>query len=260
MSREIEITLLGTGTSQGIPVIGCHCRTCTSSDPRDKRFRTAAYLKVGEICLLIDIGPDFRAQMLANQFDDVHAVLVTHEHNDHVSGLDDIRPVNFLHRRDIPFYSGARTLSELEKRFYYAFDPAYHYPGKPRIHGVPIDDLSSFMVEEVCVIPIPLDHGGLDIYGFRIGNFGYITDAKVIPTESLQALQGLDVLVLNALRYKPHQTHLNIEEAIAVCNVLKPKKCVLTHISHDMGLHTEVDRDLPDGISLGYDGMTLKVS
>jgi phosphoribosyl 1,2-cyclic phosphate phosphodiesterase len=260
VSLPFQITLLGTGTSQGIPVIGCQCKVCTSADPKDKRLRSSAFIKVGHIGLLIDIGPDFRTQMLTNHLDDIHAILVTHEHNDHVSGLDDIRPINFLHQRDMPVYSGARTIAELEKRFYYAFDPVYQYPGRPRVHSIAIDGMDQFFVENVPIKPIVIDHGGLDIFGFRIGDLAYITDAKIIPDKSLAALQGLEVLVLNALRFKAHNTHLNIEEATAICERLKPKQCYLTHISHDMGCHAEVNKLLPANIRLGYDGLTIKLA
>jgi phosphoribosyl 1,2-cyclic phosphate phosphodiesterase len=259
-SGPVQITLLGTGTSQGIPVIGCRCKVCASTDQKDKRLRTSAFIQIGDIGLLIDIGPDFRAQMLANQLDDIHAILVTHEHNDHVSGLDDIRPVNFIHQRDMPVYCSARTLTELEKRFYYAFDPAYQYPGKPRVHGIPIDGLDQLIVEGVPVKPILVDHGGLDVFGFRIGRLAYITDAKTIPENSMNELMGLDVLVLNALRVKSHVTHLNIEEAVDICGKLKPKQCFLTHISHDMGCHADVNKLLPPNIRLGYDGQTIKLT
>ena len=260
MSLPLEITLLGTGTSQGIPVIGCQCKVCTSTDPKNIRLRTSAYIKTEKICLLIDIGPDFRAQMLNNQIDDVHAVLITHEHNDHVSGLDDIRPINFLRHRDIPFYSLARTRAELEKRFYYAFDPAYQYPGRPRVHSISIDIRSDLELDGISITPILVDHGGLDILGFRIGDLAYITDAKSIPQESMEALLGLDVLIINALRIESHQSHLNLEEAINICSVLKPKRSYLTHISHDMGLQSEVNESLPENIRLGYDGLTIKLA
>ncbi len=260
MTIPLQITLLGTGTSQGIPVIGCHCKVCTSSDQKDTRLRSSAHIQAGDSSLIIDIGPDFRAQMLTHQIDDVHAVLLTHEHNDHVSGLDDIRPINFLRKRDIPFYSGDRTLGELERRFYYAFDPTYHYPGRPRVHSIAINSGSAFRVGQVAIEPILIDHGGLDIFGFRIGDLAYITDAKTIPEESMTKLEGLEVLILNALRFKPHESHLNIEEAIALCGLLKPKQCFLTHISHDMGLHAEINEMLPPAIRLGYDGLTVKLS
>lgn len=260
VSRPLEITLLGTGTSQGIPVIGCQCPVCQSDDPKDKRLRTSAFIRSGDTGIVIDIGPDFRQQMLTQQIDDVHAVLITHEHNDHVSGLDDIRPINFLHRRDMPVYAQARTIDELHRRFFYAFDPAYHYPGKPRVHSIPVDPEHAFQVGEVKVTPVLVDHGGMEVLGFRFGGLAYITDAKTIPNAEMDKLKGLDILILNALRHQPHESHLTLEEAVSLCRELQPAQCYLTHISHAMGLHHEVDRELPPHIHLGYDGLTIKVA
>ncbi|HUR30272.1 MAG TPA: MBL fold metallo-hydrolase [Saprospiraceae bacterium] len=255
---SLEITLLGTGTSQGIPVIGCTCKACLSSDPKDKRTRTAAFIQANNTGIAIDLGPDFRRQMLDNGLSNVHSILLTHEHNDHISGLDDIRPINYLYKRDIPIYGSARSLLEVRRRFFYAFDPEYHYPGKPKITAMVIND-DPFSLGEINVIPIPVDHGDMAIYGFRIGKFAYVTDAKTIPESSKLLLKELDVLVLNALRFEPHETHLNIEEAIVLVKELKPAKCFLTHISHDTGLHAEINEILPEGIQLGYDGLKIRI-
>ncbi len=259
VSSPLEITLLGTGTSQGIPVIGCTCRTCQSTDPKDKRLRTAAFVQAGDLGLAIDLGPDFRQQMLNNKFSNVHAVLLTHEHNDHISGLDDIRPINYIYDREIPIYGSARSLLEIRRRFIYAFDHEYFYPGKPRVSGVVIND-QPFTIGHSEIIPIPVDHGDLSIYGFRIGNLGYITDAKTIPESSMDLLQDLDVLILNSLRGRTHPTHLNIEEAITLVDILKPRQTFFTHMSHEMGLHQEVNTILPDHIRLGYDGLRVVVN
>jgi phosphoribosyl 1,2-cyclic phosphate phosphodiesterase len=257
VKSHLEITLLGTGTSQGIPVIGCSCAVCTSPDRRNQRLRTAAHLRAGSVGIAIDVGPDFRMQMLNNKLSDVHAVLLTHEHNDHISGLDDLRPINFRHQRNIPIYGSDRTLSEIERRFYYAFDDTYVYPGKPRVHAVRIHD-DPIVIDDIVIQPVPVDHGDMEIYGFRVGSIAYITDAKTIPETSKGLLQGLDILVLNALRFKEHPTHLTVEEATALYEELKPRRCYLVHISHDMGLYEDVEKKLPAGLHLGYDGLTLQ--
>jgi phosphoribosyl 1,2-cyclic phosphate phosphodiesterase len=254
----LEITLLGTGTSQGIPVIGCPCLVCASTDPRDHRLRTAAFIQAGDTGLAIDLGPDFRMQMLNNRISNVHAVLLTHEHNDHISGLDDIRPINFRYNRNIPIYGSQRSISEIQNRFFYAFDPDYMYPGKPHVTGIIIDD-EPFLINNILITPIPVDHGDMPIYGFRIGDLAYITDAKFIPDRSKKLLQGLDTLILNALRIEPHVAHLNIEEAIEIVRELKPRQCFLTHISHDSGLHADIEKILPEGIRLGYDGLKIRM-
>lgn len=258
LNLPLEITLLGTGTSQGIPVIGCSCKVCKSKDPRDNRTRTAAYIETSGLGIAIDLGPDFRHQMLSNNISNVHAVLLTHEHNDHISGLDDIRPINFLHNREIPIYGSARSLLEIKRRFIYAFDPDYHYPGKPRVSSTIIND-DPFRIGNVDIIPVPVEHGDLSIYGFRIGNMAYITDAKRIADSSMDLLKGLEVLILNALRFESHETHLNMEEAIALVEVLTPAKSYFVHISHDTGLHADIDPILPDNIHLGYDGLKIKI-
>ncbi len=258
VNPSIEITLLGTGTSQGIPVIGCTCKVCKSADPKDKRTRTAAYVRVSNLGLSIDLGPDFRQQMLANDLSDVYAILLTHEHNDHISGLDDIRPINFLYKREIPIYGSGRSMLEIRRRFFYAFDPDYYYPGKPRLSSQVIND-EPFLIGNVLITPIPIDHGDMPIYGFRIGDMAYVTDAKTIPETSKRLLQNLDLLVLNALRFKPHETHLNVEEAVAIIAELKPRRTFLTHISHDIGLHADVEAILPEGVHLGYDGLKIQL-
>ena len=258
VNPSLEITLLGTGTSQGIPVIGCTCKACKSNDPRDKRTRTAAFIQAPDTGIAIDLGPDFRMQMLDNNISNVHAILLTHEHNDHISGLDDVRPINYLYKRDIPIYGAARSLLEIRRRFFYAFDPDYYYPGKPKITAMGIND-DPFLIGDLNIIPIPVDHGDMAIYGYRIGKFAYVTDAKTIPESSKLLLQNLEVLILNALRFEPHETHLNIEEAIALVKELKPLKCYFTHISHDTGLHAEINQILPEGIQIGYDGLKIRI-
>jgi phosphoribosyl 1,2-cyclic phosphate phosphodiesterase len=258
LKQPLEITILGTGTSQGIPVIGCTCATCTSSEPRDQRLRTAAFVKCGSTGIAIDIGPDFRRQMLDNKISDVHAVLLTHEHNDHISGLDDIRPINFLYQRNIPLYGHERSLSEMKRRFIYAFDESYEYAAKPKVTPIVMPS-NPFRIGQCEIIPLLIDHGDMPIFGFRIGDFAYITDAKTIPPESMALLKGLDVLILNALRHKPHETHLNIDEAVAIAQILKPRKTYFTHISHEAGTHQQLCAALPDNIRPGHDGLRIRV-
>lgn len=252
----VRLRLLGTGTSQGIPVIGCRCPVCDSPDPRDKRLRTAALFSIGDIHLAVDVGPDFRQQILAAGIHDIRGVLLTHAHNDHVAGLDDLRPVNFLYNRDIPFFGLAHALDDIRRRFAYVFDETYHYPGKPRVVTVPVGS-APFVVEGIEVLPLLADHGGLPVLGFRIGGIAYLTDAKRVPVQTLDRLGDLDILVLNALRHRPHPSHFNLAEAAALASSLRPGRCVLTHISHDLGRYADVLPDLPEGLELGVDGMVL---
>jgi len=253
---EITLRLLGTGTSQGIPVIGCRCAVCCSADSRDRRLRTAGLITVGDVSIAIDLGPDFRQQVLRSGIDDIRAVLLTHEHNDHVSGLDDLRPINFLHRRTIPLYGNARTIGEVRRRFAYAFDDEYDYPGKPKVTTVSVTE-EPFQVEGLEVVPLLADHGGMPVLGYRIGPVAYLTDVKTVPAATMERLQGLEILVLNALRWKPHPTHLNVEEAAELAGRVLPGRCILTHISHDMGRHAETLGRLPAGLEPGYDEMVL---
>lgn len=256
MSQKIRLRLLGTGTSQGIPVIGCNCAVCTSDDPHDKRLRTAAFVQINGIGLAIDIGPDFRQQMLTAGIDDIHAVLITHEHNDHVMGLDDIRPINYFHQRVIPVYGLESALLEIKKRFPYAFDPDYIYPGKPNVRAIEIND-QLIEIEGIKILPIPAMHGDLPVLGYRFGRIAYLTDVKVLSDESKQKLLNLDVLIINGLRQKWHPTHLNWEEVFELVEQLRPGKTYMTHISHDMGLSSEASKQLPPTIYLGYDGLEL---
>ena len=255
----LTITMMGTGTSQGIPVIGCRCPVCTSEDPHDRRLRTSAMLVVGDRHLLIDAGPDFRQQMLTHGFTRLDAILLTHEHNDHISGLDDVRPINFRQKSDIPVYGLSRVLTAVRRRFDYVFDPDYEYPGLPRLTTSDLLPGS----HEICGVPIraiSVMHGPLPILGYRIGNFCYLTDAKTIPEDQWDALTGVDVLVLNALHRKTHFSHLNLEEALAFSARIKARKTWLTHLSHDMGASAEVVRELPENVGLAYDGLKIQIA
>lgn len=256
---DLRVTVLGTGTSQGIPVIGCTCPVCTSDNVKDRRLRTAVMITVGGKALLVDAGPDFRQQMLLNGFSNLDAILLTHEHNDHISGLDDVRPVNFRQKKDIPVYGLPRVLDAVRRRFDYVFDPNYQYPGLPRL------DLRTLEPGPAEIAGIPMQvisvmHGPLPVLGFRIGRFCYITDAKSIPDDQLPYLRDLDVLFLNALHQRTHFSHLNLEEALTLAADLAPRQTYITHLSHDMGRHADVESTLPDSVRLAYDGLTISVA
>lgn len=252
----MEITFLGTGTSQGVPIVGCKCSVCLSENKKNKRLRTSAFIEVNGVKLVIDTGPDFRQQMLVNQITDVDAILFTHEHKDHIAGLDDIRPINFLHNKDMPLYAESRVCEALKRDFHYAFAEK-KYPGVPNLVLNEIEN-KSFKIKGIDVLPIRVLHHKLPVLGFRIKNFAYITDANFISEEEIKKLENLDTLVLNALRHEKHISHFNLEEALDVVGKVKPKKTYFTHISHLLGCHDEVMQILPKNIELAYD--SLKIS
>ncbi|NNK80314.1 MAG: MBL fold metallo-hydrolase [Flavobacteriales bacterium] len=252
---ELRVTLLGTGTSQGVPVIACVCEVCRSSDKKDKRLRVSAHIEYQGKNFIIDTGPDFRQQILREGISDLDAVLMTHEHKDHTAGMDDIRAFNFKYRKDMPVYATPRVQDALKKEFHYIFEKE-PYPGVPRLDLVSIDK-DPFMASGIEVTPIEVLHYKLPVFGFRISNFAYITDAKTISDEEAQKLFGLDVLVLNALRRKSHMSHLTLEEALRWVERFKPKKAFLTHISHLMGKHEEIEKMLPENVFLAYDGLSF---
>lgn len=253
----MKITLLGTGTSQGIPIVGCTCDVCLSADPKDKRFRTSAFVEVDDDKLLLDAGPDLRMQLLNNHITEITAVLLTHEHKDHLAGLDDVRPINFKMKQTLPIYGLPRVLSVVKKDYDYAFK-ASKYPGVPDLAVVPVYD-EPFYIHNVEIIPIHVKHLTLPILGYRIGKFAYITDASFISEKEMAKLEGLDVLVLNALRKEEHYSHFNLSQALSVIEKLQPRRAVLTHVSHEMGKYEEVMRILPKNVEMGYDGMVLAI-
>lgn len=251
----MKVNFLGTGTSQGVPVIGCECEVCKSLDFRDKRFRTSVHVESDGVSLVIDTGPDFRMQMLRSGIKRLDAVLFTHEHKDHTAGLDDIRPFNFSQKMDMPVFASKRVLSQIQLEFSYVFSDK-KYPGVPQIEAKEITE-APFYVQELLVTPIPVLHYKLPVLGFRIGNFSYITDANFISDSSLKILEGTEVLVLNALQIEPHISHFTLDEAIQMAQKIGARQCYFTHISHRLGRHDQIDKVLPAGIALAYDGLEL---
>jgi phosphoribosyl 1,2-cyclic phosphate phosphodiesterase len=250
------LTFLGTGTSQGVPVIGCACSVCRSLDYRDKRLRTSVHIQAEETSLVIDTGPDFRQQMLRENIQQVHAILFTHAHKDHTAGLDDVRAYNFKQNCDMPVYSTPAVHQQLKTEFYYAFAPE-KYPGVPQLKLMEISE-DSFLVNNLSITPLPVRHLYMPVLGFRIGGLSYITDANHIPDTTLERLKGTQVLVLNALQKEKHIAHFNLEEAVEMAIKIGARQTYLTHISHKLGLHKVIERELPSGIQLAYDGLQVR--
>ena len=250
------ITFLGTGTSQGVPVIGCKCEVCCSGDPRDKRLRSSVMVETTELRLIIDAGPDFRYQMLRENISQIDALLITHGHKDHIGGMDDLRPFNYLMRKAVEVYAAENVHLDIRRDFFYAFEEE-RYPGIPEMNLHVIDNLP-FNIGPTQVIPVEVDHHHLKVLGFRIENFAYITDASHIAAAEMEKLKGLEVLVINALRMEPHVSHFSLPEALEVISLLKPRQAYLTHISHRLGLHEVVERQLPPGIFLAYDRLRVE--
>lgn len=253
----MKVNFLGTGTSQGVPVIGCDCMVCQSLDYRDKRLRTSIHIDVKGNSLVVDTGPDFRQQMLRAGIRKLDAVLFTHEHKDHTAGLDDIRPFNFAQKKDMPVFARQPVIEQIQREFAYIFS-SNRYPGIPQVDCIEITE-SPFQFEGVSITPIPVLHYKLPVLGFRIGDFSYITDANFIPDESLSKLEGTEVLVLNALQQESHISHFTLEQAIEQALKIGAKTTYFTHISHRLGLHQEVERNLPEGIFLAYDGLQISI-
>ena len=253
----MNITFLGTGTSQGVPVIGCTCEVCTSLDFRDKRLRSSIQVEVSNQSFVIDTGPDFRQQMLRERVKRIDAILFTHAHRDHTAGLDDVRAYNFMQKMDMPVYGRQQVLDQLKIEYAYAFVKD-SYPGIPRLL-LNLIDQDPFTVNGVQVIPLPVMHLKLPVLGFRFENFSYITDANNIPDDTIEKLEGTEVLVLNALQREPHISHFNLKEALQMIERIAPKTTFLTHISHRLGTHADVSKELPANVMLAYDGMQLSL-
>ena len=255
---HMRLTFLGTGTSMGVPVIGCHCDVCKSLDPRNKRLRTSALLEVGTLNILFDAGPDLRQQALAAGIVRLDAVLLTHAHADHIAGLDDLRPLNFAQHSAIPLYGTVSTLAFIRERFGYAFTDTSKGSSKPALELVEIDHNQCFAIGSVLIKSFDVQHGTWMITGYRIGGLGYVTDASAIPVSSRLQLRDLDVLVLNALATDPHPTHLSLSQAVSLIEELRPRRALLVHMSHRVE-HTSTNALLPDNVQLAYDGQTIEI-
>ncbi|WP_400190480.1 MBL fold metallo-hydrolase [Hymenobacter sp. B81] len=255
----MQVTFLGTGTSQGVPVIGCHCEVCRSLDFRDQRLRVSVHLQVQGRSIIIDSGPDFRQQVLRARIGHLDALVFTHEHKDHTAGMDDIRAYNFKQQQDMPVYAEPRVLEQLRREYAYIFAEK-RYPGVPQVqtHAI-LSDTTAFEVEGIEFQPIRALHYKLPVLGFRVGGFSYVTDANHLSAESRERLRGSEVLVLNALRHEPHISHFSLAEALEVIEDVQPRQAYLTHISHLLGKHREVEMTLPPHVQLAYDGLRLEV-
>ena len=253
----MEVIFLGTGTSQGIPVIGSKHPVCLSNDPRDTRLRVSVLINWEGYSILVDCGPDFRSQMLTHNVSRIDAILYTHEHNDHTAGLDDIRPF-FFRQGDIPVFAHKRVLESLKKRFEYIFQTENKYPGAPSVAVQEINN-QAFKFNSLTIVPINVMHNRVQVFGFRFGDFAYLTDVKTIEKEEIEKLRGVKVLVVNALRQEPHHSHFCLPDALEFIDDIKPERAYLTHISHVMGFHEEVQASLPENVFLAYDNLKITI-
>lgn len=256
--EKISLTFLGTGTSQGVPVIACDCKVCKSTDFKDNRLRSSLLINTKGLNLVIDAGPDFRQQMLFYQVQNLKAILLTHEHVDHIFGLDDIRSFNWKQKQPMDIFAEERVELAIRRIFDYVF-AASRYPGIPRMNLHKIEN-KKFQMEGISIIPVRGLHHKLPVYGFRVGNMAYMTDLNYLPPEEKEKLKGLDVLIVNALRKEKHISHFNLKQAISLAEELNPNRTFLTHISHTMGFHNEVQKELPNNVFLAYDGLNIETN
>ncbi|MBN1634663.1 MAG: MBL fold metallo-hydrolase [Ignavibacteria bacterium] len=254
----MKITVLGSGTSQGVPVIGCKCKTCTSENIKDKRLRASVYVETGDSKILIDTSIDFRRQMLDNNKTDVDAVLFTHHHADHIFGMDDLRQINQRLNKYIDVYGRKDTLDEILKTFRYITDKELIMHKCVPLINLKIIENKKFYFRKTGITPVEVLHGRIKIFGYRIGNFAYLTDCSFIPEEEYVKFDNLDLLIINALRLRPHPTHFNLEQAVGIAELFKPKQTYLTHITHDL-MHNEINSELPENIQLAYDGLEISL-
>ncbi len=254
----MKVYFLGTGTSQGIPVIGSQHPVCNSADDKDKRLRVSIWIRWDDFSFVIDCGPDFRQQMLRSNCQKVNGILYTHEHADHTAGLDDIRPFNFR-QGEIPIYAHKRVIRNLKRRFDYVFETINKYPGAPSVLPIEIINNIPFDLGSKKAVPINVYHGNLQVFGFRIDDFAYLTDVKTIEKHEIEKLKGVKVLVVNTLREEKHETHFNLHEALDFIDLIKPEKTYLTHISHTFGFHEEIQKKLPKNVYLAYDNLEINI-
>lgn len=251
----LKVTFLGTGTSQGVPLIACQCAVCTSDDPKDNRLRTSILLEDEHTTVVIDSGPDFRQQLLKAKVMKLNGLVFTHEHKDHVAGMDDIRAFNYILKRPMDIYATEQVQEALKREFHYAFEEN-KYPGIPELNLHTIVN-KPFNVGSITLQPILVKHFILDVFGYRIGDFTYITDAKTIPEEEIWKLKGTKILVINALRKEAHISHFSLDEALAMIKRINPEKAYLIHMSHQMGKHADLNKELPANVECAYDGLEL---
>ncbi len=253
----MRVTFLGTGTSLGVPIIACNCEVCTSEYVKDKRLRTSVFVEVDDLNLVIDTGPDFRQQMLREKICRVDAILFTHAHKDHIAGLDDVRAFNYFLKKPIDVYATTEVQRAIKREFYYVFEEK-KYPGTPSINLIAIEN-KAFKISETLIEPIELKHLNLQVFGFKINSFVYITDANYISGNELKKITDCEVLVINALREEKHPSHFTLSEALEIIKIVNPKKAYLTHLSHQIGKHVDLQNKLPSNVWVAFDGLTLEL-